>query len=215
MRRLELHKLEQQCWRYLIAVLDASTNCEYLHDLADKYGCPPLKLAAWKLMKEKALPGLASFPTKQQLVKDAVKDSDKALRGTGLTGPGDPLFSSIVAAKYNAAGIHPVGMDKDTILPSLFDDYEDEWAAEGDEGSVSTRDRHFRVLSVEELTDRSSATEVIMAWAQRLKSMYLFMHSLTVISAVYCNSLLIAWSRPALRCIYAVRACRSHRQSGD
>jgi hypothetical protein len=51
-RRLEMQKLEQQCWRYLMTVIDAETNCEKLHELADRYDCPPLKLAAWRILQE-------------------------------------------------------------------------------------------------------------------------------------------------------------------
>jgi hypothetical protein len=51
-RRLEMQKLEQQCWRYLMTVIDPETNAEQLHELADRYDCPPLKLAAWRMLQE-------------------------------------------------------------------------------------------------------------------------------------------------------------------
>jgi hypothetical protein len=55
-RRLEMQKLEQQCWRYLMTIIDPHTNCELLHELADRYDCPPLKLAAWRILQE-TVPG--------------------------------------------------------------------------------------------------------------------------------------------------------------
>jgi hypothetical protein len=54
-RRLELVQLETQCWRYLISIIDTS-NCEQLHELADRYDCPPLKLSAWRLLQQ-TVPG--------------------------------------------------------------------------------------------------------------------------------------------------------------
>ena len=51
-RRLEMQKLEQQCWRYLMTVINPETNVEILHELADRYDCPPLKLAAWRILQE-------------------------------------------------------------------------------------------------------------------------------------------------------------------
>lgn len=51
-RRLEMQKLEQQCWRYLMTVINPDTNVEILHELADRYDCPPLKLAAWRILQE-------------------------------------------------------------------------------------------------------------------------------------------------------------------
>ena len=47
-----MQKLEQQCWRYLMTVIDPDTNVEILHELADRYDCPPLKLAAWRILQE-------------------------------------------------------------------------------------------------------------------------------------------------------------------
>jgi hypothetical protein len=51
-RRLEMQKLEQQCWRYLMTVINPDTNAAILHELADRYDCPPLKLAAWRILQE-------------------------------------------------------------------------------------------------------------------------------------------------------------------
>ena len=43
-RRLEIRQLEQQCWRYLMTAL-SDANCEQLHEIADRYDCPPLKVS--------------------------------------------------------------------------------------------------------------------------------------------------------------------------
>jgi hypothetical protein len=53
-RRLEMLHLENQIWRHLMGILDFD-NCEFLHDLADRYDCPALKLAAWRKMMQVCL----------------------------------------------------------------------------------------------------------------------------------------------------------------
>ena len=55
LRRLEMTLLEQQCWRYLMTMIDTH-NCELLHELAERYDCPPLKLTAWRILQE-MIPG--------------------------------------------------------------------------------------------------------------------------------------------------------------
>lgn len=75
-RRLEMQKLEQQCWRFLMSIIDSS-NCDMLHDLADRYDCPPLKLAAFRVIQ-----GNNSY-----VPSDGNEQSDNYLsRDTGLTG---------------------------------------------------------------------------------------------------------------------------------
>ncbi len=86
-RRLEMHHLEQQCWRYLISIID-SFNCESLHRLADKYDCPPLKLSAWRLLQQSNT-HYVSAPD--------LSLADRSLQGyvsvgTGFTGPGEAPY---------------------------------------------------------------------------------------------------------------------------
>lgn len=61
-RRLEMAKLEEHCWRHLMTVVDKS-NCQMLHELADRYDCPALKLTAWRIVQESA-PGYSTMPSK-------------------------------------------------------------------------------------------------------------------------------------------------------
>lgn len=85
-RRLEMHKLEQQCWRYLMTIIDANTNCELLHELADRYDCPPLKLAAWRILQE-TVPGYAQSPASKLFKGQNAKKKDGVpVFTTGLTG---------------------------------------------------------------------------------------------------------------------------------
>eukprot|EP01033_Poteriospumella_lacustris_P000902 gene902-651_t len=109
-RRLEMHKLEQQIWRYLITILN-ERNCDLFHELADRYDCPPLKLAAWRLLKEK-IPGLGNFPTKKVLI-EAARARSHVLNGTGLIGPADPLFNTL-ANQFDEEELSELKLDEQT-----------------------------------------------------------------------------------------------------
>jgi hypothetical protein len=187
--------LEQQCWRYLITALDSSSNAEYLHDLADRYDCPPLKLAAWKILKEK-IPGIDSFPgTPGKKGKKGkgnegnsmfVESSKKNFSSTGLTGPADPLFRA--ARALHAGGtrfgklLDPEANIVDRAnMPSVFDDGSDEEDHDDDEDDEEKDEedeeeedesRKIKVKRLEELDDKATATEVIKAWSLRLKEVY-------------------------------------------
>eukprot|EP01035_Chromulina_nebulosa_P032080 gene32080-42812_t len=86
-RRLEMQGLEQQCWKYLISIID-SDNCSELHEIADRYDCPPLKLAAFRVLQE-SNPIYASSPMRR-LPDD--EDDDEVIATSGFTGPGEPSF---------------------------------------------------------------------------------------------------------------------------
>lgn len=153
--------------------LDRS-NCHFLHELADRYDCPPLKLAAWKLVKSH-LPPMDGFLNHEDL-KEHLTDGQRRMKGTGLTGPGDPFFALMGIKRseahfgeednggeeeedngdndYDEENRHLDGLDN---MPSVFNDYE----GEDDE-----------VPSVDKLSPHASATEVIMAWAKHLKTYY-------------------------------------------
>lgn len=183
-RRLELQKLEQQCWRYLMTVIDEDTeHVEYLHELADRYDCPPLKLAAWRILKER-IPGVGAFPTKASLLKVAQGDTGRILRGTGLTGPGDPAFNNLnnINGIRSSRHVHQFEYDDyqaTTNIPSIFEDYGDD---EDDEDEDEDRDeedemerfnkKYRNIPALEELGTNAKATEVVMAWAKRLKEVY-------------------------------------------
>src|SRR5262249_52746359 len=90
-RRLELQALEQHCWRFLISVMNEA-NCNELHDLADRYDCPPLKLAAFRMLQETD-PSYALAPSNWD-AKRAKENYNEGLNKTrsGLTGPGEKSF---------------------------------------------------------------------------------------------------------------------------
>lgn len=163
-----MHKLEQQIWRYLITILN-ERNCDLFHELADRYDCPPLKLAAWRLLKEK-IPGVTAFPTKKVLL-EAANARPSALNGTGLIGPGDPLFNTL-------AVYHPQSVRRSAalgLLPSVFDEHDDnDDEDKSDDEEDGERRGGDRIPRLEELGDHLSApaTTVIQAWSARLKEVY-------------------------------------------
>jgi hypothetical protein len=85
-RRLEMHFLEDHVWEYFLSVV-TSENCTMLHDLADRYDCAPLKLAAWRELQAKNT-SYAKNPARQLLVASS---GGKDRGGRGLTGPGENL----------------------------------------------------------------------------------------------------------------------------
>ena len=168
-----MQKLEQQCWRFLMTIIDPETNCEKLHELADRFDCPPLKLAAWRILQE-TRPGYGSSPNASKLLKGgaashAQQQAVKRILGvTGLTGPGEPGFSSMVTLSKaeeefppgggegdgnNHAGVHEDGdgMQKRSSqlgpFLSVFDDgasdqEEDEDEGGDDNSEVASDDEH-------------------------------------------------------------------------
>ena len=88
-RRLELQDLEQQCWRFLISVMNEE-NCNELHDLADRYDCPPLKLAAFRMLQETD-PSYQFAPINWDVATARENYNDGMNSHSGLTGPGDVL----------------------------------------------------------------------------------------------------------------------------
>ncbi len=191
-----MQKLEQQCWRYLMTAIDPETNVAYLHELADRYDCPPLKLAAWRILKEK-VPGVGSFPSRSQLLKSATGTKEKVLRGTGFTGPGDPAFDNLnntngIRSKRVPSSYEEMALDE-AQLPSVFDDFEkppkrsrgeddeegdddeeNEDDEDGDEGDEAFREmaQRYQEIQLEDLGADAKASDVIMAWSKRLKEIY-------------------------------------------
>ena len=104
-RRLELANLETHCWEYMMSVIDQS-NCLILHEFADRYDCPPLKLTAWRMIQE-TTPAYASMPRN---VLESVTNLTTA-PGTGLTGP---------AENFNKAVHGDFQDDEEAMIPSIF-----------------------------------------------------------------------------------------------
>jgi hypothetical protein len=150
-----------------------------------------LKLAAWKILKEK-IPGIDSFPgTPGKKGKKGkgnegnsmfIESSKKNFSSTGLTGPADPVFRA--ARALHAGGtrfgklLDPEANAFDRAnMPSVFDDGSDEEDHDDDdeedeEDEEEDESRKVKIKRLEELDDKATATEVIKAWSLRLKEVY-------------------------------------------
>lgn len=109
-RRLELANLETHCWDYMMKVID-QTNCLILHEFADRYDCPPLKVTAWRLIQE-STPAYAAMP---QIVIEGVTGN----LSSGTTGPAENF------TKATTGGF----MEEEEDIPSIFapaDHYDDD-----------------------------------------------------------------------------------------
>jgi hypothetical protein len=178
-RRLELRQLEQECWKTFLAVLDRS-NCKKLHELADRFDCPPLKLAAWHILRETS-DGYAANPSSHLLHQMADGDvvnlapptmAAYLLKGSGLTGPGE-FAGGDVAAENAHPNILDTGSeegDRPAHL-SVFADYSHQYGHEG--GSVySSELSESHMLLPEQLPPGAPAASVIKAWAYKLQLLY-------------------------------------------
>jgi hypothetical protein len=97
---------------------------------------------------------------------EAARARSHFLNGTGLIGPGDPLF--------NPLAIHHPQNDRRAAglgtMPSVFDE-EDEKEDEDEYGGESRR-RHQNATALEDLPPDADSASVVLAWAQRLKKVY-------------------------------------------
>mgnify|MGYP001368716386 CR=1 FL=1 len=153
-RRLELHGLEKSCWILLMKLLDKD-NAAQLHELADRYDCPPMKLAAWRMLQEQLLGPMS---------KHIDADASDFQKGTGLTGPGEAEFLHNITAQ-DVKDKEMMANDT-TELPQvqdLADDDDDEGEEEGKELDLPLP---------EQLDKHASAEDVVKAWALRLNDVY-------------------------------------------
>jgi hypothetical protein len=175
-RRLELHGLEQSMWIFLMKAID-NHNCNQLHELADRYDCPPLKLAAWRYI--------------QQVISGASKHRDnsigKVYKGTGLTGPGEAAFyrNVTIQEKLNeerelmdnlriSSGVLSSHSRKTRNSASRTDDLNDEDGNEEDKAQdaidQSIADDDY---DMNENIDRSiNSSDFVNAWSRRLSTVY-------------------------------------------
>jgi len=170
--RLQLQALEESIWIFLMKIVDPN-NAEQLHTLADRYDCPPLKLSAWRIMQE-SIPGYSSLPASILAASAAAG----ALKGTGLTGPGDPDFLSNQPRELTAPG---VDVDHVDDMPSIFTHFsppppsDDEDNQEGDEESENdepSASEHKEFSNPSELPSTATASELVKAWSVRLQEVY-------------------------------------------
>lgn len=167
-RRLELHGLEQSMWIFLMKAID-SKNCNQLHELADHYDCPPLKLAAWRYI--------------QQAISGPSKHLDIAMnsvyKGTGLTGPGEPSFYRNLtsqeileeerASKDSLKAISGVIGGHSGLVKQMHDDNvgnEEDKQDEYDDNEADAIDLN------ESIEMNVSSEEFIRQWSKRLNAVY-------------------------------------------
>lgn len=167
-RRLELHGLEQSVWIFLMKAIDAH-NCNRLHELADRYDCPPLKLAAWRYIQQ-----AISGPTKH--FTEAARGVHK---GTGLTGPGEAAFYKNVTMQEK--------MDEDRMLADTVSKYagimsahrtvqkkvRNEDGDEEDKEQDSDDDDDDESVDLNKSVDKNlNAADFVKAWSTRLNAVY-------------------------------------------
>ena len=141
-RRLELAKLEEHCWQYMMTVIDG-TNCLLLHEFADRYDCPALKLTAWRMIQE-TTPAYAAMPS---MLLDA--SSSLVSPRSGLTGPAESFRN------HMNGDFHEEEEEFPSILnPETF---------EFDSSSYPQPD---------ELPPNACASDVVRAWALRLQDVH-------------------------------------------
>lgn len=168
-RRLELQLLEQQCWRYLISIIDSS-NCEVLHELADRYDCPPLKLSAWRILQQ-TVPGYSSAP---ELAAEPSMNS-YVIIGSGFTNPGE-----MPVPKDSEPTWWPSDDEDGDNIPSIFYVPDSEVESDNEEdGIVGKTDAIYesskqvqRYTHPDQLSANASAVDVVRSWASRLQHVY-------------------------------------------
>jgi hypothetical protein len=174
----------------------SSENSQTLHELADRYDCPPLKLAAWRLLQE-SVPGYSSSAAGKLL--KGISNSKKP-KTNGLVGPGEPQIVKISDLQpkkrisnnndnpdenddgYNDDGNQGYGASDDDeydedgrrIAPSLFfteeegdvDVYDEDNYDADGDGGTNQKTPPLRL---DQLGPTATAEDVVKAWALRLK----------------------------------------------
>lgn len=174
--RLQLQGLEESIWIFLMKVVDPD-NCEALHDLADRYDCPPLKLMAWRILQE-SIPGYSSVPASLLAASAAAG----VLKGTGLTGPGEPEFlSNLPQTQMQQPQSRRRHELVDHEMPSIFSHFTPPPPSETGEGDGEDDEDDDEALPPpppaaythpKELSAAASASELVKAWSARLNDVY-------------------------------------------
>ena len=169
--RLQLQGLEESIWIFLMKVVDPD-NCEALHDLADRYDCPPLKLMAWRILQE-SIPGYSSVPASLLAASAAAG----VLKGTGLTGPGEPEFLSNLPQTQLPAQAERRRHDlEDHDVPSIFSHFTppppSEAGDDDDDYLPPPPPAASAYTHPKELPPAASAQDLVKAWSARLGDVY-------------------------------------------
>ena len=153
-RRLELHGLEKSCWILLMRLLEKDT-AQQLHELADRYDCPPLKLAAWRMLQEQLLGPMS---------KHINEEASNFQKGTGLTGPGEKEFLHNITTQDVK--------DNEMIVNDLSELPEDQDILNEDSNEVEEEGKALDMPLPEQLDKHATADEIVKAWALRLNDVY-------------------------------------------
>lgn len=108
-----------------MTIINPRSNCERLHELADRYDCPPLKLACWRILQE-TIPSYATSPFLSQMLKHRKSgnqlgnyraDLYEMVGTTGFTGPGEVICSikekrSLLFEENNEDDVNYMGYGK-------------------------------------------------------------------------------------------------------
>ena len=174
-KRLELEELENKIWDFLLSIVD-DENCSRMHELADRYDNPHMKLVAWQVLQQ-AVPGYSVAPAHILEMRGSLteKDNPRGGRGGGRGGGrrsprgggrgggnikgvgGEPKRSSMQRMMTRkgpeAFQIQEDDLDEEQEIPSIFSGHED----------------MADYIPPAELEDDVSAEERVKSWATRLQ----------------------------------------------
>jgi hypothetical protein len=168
-----------------MSAIDAD-NCDIMHELADRYDCPALKLAAFKALKEKE-PAYAAAPDRhihnrhhhnhRHSDRSSNAPSTRKFYDNGLIGPGErnkTQFDDDEDVEYG-------GDDNGDGLPSIlkyrrgsvrvgagWNEFEQASYYQNDDDDES----QATIYHPRDLPNHAPASEVVEAWAQRLRQVY-------------------------------------------
>jgi hypothetical protein len=151
----------------------SATNAKELHELADRFDCPPLKLTSWHILQD-TRQAYSTNPATRLLSGDGADGGPAGpgramppaivpftLKGSGMTGPGED--GRLGAADGGGDG----ASDEEEEFLSVFNDY-----TQGRrDGSISEDTEQMFPLP-EQLPPNAPAADVIKAWAYRLQLVY-------------------------------------------
>jgi hypothetical protein len=184
-RRLEMESLEEHCWEYCMKIV-SKLNCEDLHELADKYSCPPLKLAAWRTLQDNT-GGYQATPGRSLLVSATGLEG----AGHGFTGPEENFMSEkreaglLGKSHTGAFGTKKkqgrrvslaTGMEVNSqeVAEDSGDEEDEQALAEQFVSVLAGRENHNRVNvgDPSQLDKDAGATDIVLAWSKRLQKVY-------------------------------------------
>lgn len=128
----------------MMTVID-KTNVIILHEFADRYDCPALKLMAWRMIQEENS-AYAALPSHLLGSTSSLVSPGRS----GMTGPAESFSRALRGEEEEEEEFLP------SILQPELNSYEDEGG----------------ILQPDELPDGAKATDVVRAWANRLQDIW-------------------------------------------